>query len=72
MSIARAVLIASLLTVAFVAVSPALAPAAAQPDNVYVCVIGVADGCPPGHLAEIHVKGNEVDVPDPCYTTSCV
>lgn len=64
----RVVLTFALLALTCLAL--ATAPAEASPDNVYVCVIGV-NGCAPGNLAEVHVKGQEVDVPDPCYTTAC-
>ncbi|MEA3203151.1 MAG: hypothetical protein QOI63_826 [Thermoplasmata archaeon] len=69
----RVALTAGLLALALLALTPAVAPAAASPDNVWVCVIGVKGGCQPydGHLAEVHVKNHEVDVPDPCYTTAC-
>jgi hypothetical protein len=70
MAIARILVAACLLALAFAATVPA---ASASPDNVYVCVIGYKGGCQPydGHLAEVHVKNHEVDVPDPCYTTQC-
>jgi hypothetical protein len=69
MSTTRALAAAALLALALAAVF--VPSAAASPDNVYVCVIGVKEGCPAGHLAEVHVKGHMVYVPDPCYTTQC-
>lgn len=40
---------------------------------VGVCVIGVAGSCDPyeGDLVRADVDGQDVIVPDPCYTTSC-
>lgn len=38
-----------------------------------VCVLLVAGSCEPywGHLVRAHVFGQQVVVPDPCYTTAC-
>jgi hypothetical protein len=38
-----------------------------------VCVIAVAGSCDPysGHLVRAHLYGQEITVPDPCYTTAC-
>jgi hypothetical protein len=59
------------LAACLVALAFAAAPAAASPDNVHVCAYGVKDGCPAGHVAEVHAKGHMAYVPDPCYTTQC-
>ena len=69
MATARLLIAAALIALAFAS----LPAASASPDDVYVCAIGVHGGCQPydGHLAEVHVKNHEVDVPDPCYTTAC-
>ncbi|HUR64525.1 MAG TPA: hypothetical protein VM241_08605 [Candidatus Thermoplasmatota archaeon] len=69
MSTLRLALALTLLATAGLAAAPT---AAASPDNVWVCVIGVAT-CQPydGHLAGVGVKGHVIWVPDPCYTTAC-
>lgn len=68
MRTARALALTGLVILTAIALSPT---ASAQPDNVWVCAYGVNDGCPPGHIAEVHVKDHVVYVPDPCYTTQC-
>ncbi|MES2154208.1 MAG: hypothetical protein V4510_03650 [bacterium] len=68
MTIARTLVLTGLLILTAATLAPM---ASAQPDNVYVCAYGVNGGCEPGHIAEVHVKGHVVYVPDPCYTTAC-
>ena len=66
MSTTTIVLTAALLTLAFVAFSPTLAPAAASP----VCTEGQS-GCQGDCLVGVYVEGQRHCVPDPCYTTDC-
>jgi hypothetical protein len=69
MTALRAALLIALVAATGLAIAPA---ASASPDNVWVCVVGVAT-CQPydGHLAGVGIKGHVIWVPDPCYTTAC-